>query len=776
MPEYSIVGKRTPREESVPKVTGEAMFTVDIKLPGMLCGKLLASPHAHAKIVNIDTSKARKLKGVKAVVTGRDIPHRSMLKPNITVGAPLGSDVFGMASEKVRYIGDVIAAVAAVDEETAEEALGLIDVEYEILPALFDTEEAVKPGAIKIHDHSELNIPVKNFHEYGDVEKGFQESDYVREDTFRFPPVAYCHPEPQNAVASYDPISGTLTIWAAMQAFSAVRKQVADMLEIPWTKVRVIAPYVGGGFGGRLSTTFQCHFCAAVLSMKSGQPVKLVYNREDEFSTFWSAMHAVVVKLKTGVRKDGTFMAREATAIYDVGAYKDAIKGPTPQAYAAGLHMPYNIPNVKIEGIAVYTNKQPVGPYRGNGQYATVWSAELQMDLIARDLGLDPVKMRLANVVSANTVTPLGWRIGSNGLPECIKQVAKAIGWQGQGEKLPVGRGKGVSASFFNSGGGSGKPGAPLPGAVRINADGTADMMILGTDSGAGQYSTLKMMVAEELGIPLEKVNRMPADTDLFPNEVHPVAVTINVWGRAVRSAAISARQVLLEIVAGKMEANVNDLECKGGRIYVKGSPDKGMPFAEAAKIAVDSKGPIVGRGGTHHPAYDRYSAEEVRKRYISYSHPGTAPGFSFGAAGAEVEVDLETGAVRILHLAHAYDVGFAVNPLGVEGQLQGGGAMSIGRLLTEEIIHDNGQVMNPSYLNYKMFSAIDMPQIIPIIVETDGNDHAIFPYGAKELGMGALSACGSAVVSAINDAIGVMITEFPVTPERILRALESRK
>lgn len=781
MSEYSIIGKRTPREESVPKVTGEAVYTMDVSLPGMLYGKILVSPHAHAKILHIDSTKAKRLKGVKAVVTGRDIPDVRMIKPNITIGAPLPSDVFAMAKDKVRYIGDVLGTVAAVDEEIAEEALDLIDVEYEVLPALFDPEEAMKPGAIKIHDHSEKNIPVTNLEQYGDVEKGFKESDYVREDTFRFPVIAYCHPEPQSAVASFDPLTGKLTIWAAMQAFSAVRYQVATMLGMPWTKVRVIAPYVGGGFGGRLSTTFQCHFCASVLSQRTGRPVKLVYTREQEFSTFWSSMHKVIVTLKTGVKKDGTLIAREATAIYDVGAYKDAIKGPTPQAYVSGLHMPYKIPNIKLKGIAVYTNKQPVGPYRGNGQYPTVWSAELQMDMIAKELGLDPVEMRLANVMQPNTVTPLGWEIGSCGLTECIKRVSGAIDWKRRDQSLSaqpnkrVARGKGISTSFFNAGGGGGKPGDPLPAAVRINADGTADLMILGTDSGAGQYSTLRMIVAEELGIPLENVRRLMGDTDLFPNEVHPVSVTINVLGRPTILAALKAKQEVLKVASEKMEANMNDLECKGGRIYVKGSPDKGMSFAEAAGIAVAQKGPIVGRGEFYHPAYDRRDAKEVRDRYERFSHPGNAPGFSFAGAAAEVEVDRETGIVKVLRLAHAYDVGFAINPLGVEGQLQGGAAMSIGRFLTEELVHDNGQVLNTSYLNYKMLTALEMPNVIPIIVEAEEKDHRIYPYGAKELGMGSLSACGSAVVNAIYDAIGIMIKEFPVTPERILRALEGK-
>jgi len=284
------------------------------------------------------------------------------------------------------------------------------------------------------------------------------------------------------------------------------------------------------------------------------------------------------------------------------------------------------------------------------------------------------------------------------------------------------------------------------------------------------------MMVAEELGIPLKNVKRLVADTDLFPNEVHPITVTISDYGKPTRIAALKAKQVLLEAVADKMEANVNDLESKGERVYIKGSPDKGMPFAEAARMAVAEKGPILGRGEAYHPVYDRLDAKEVRERYLRFSYPGNAPGFSFSAAAAEVEVDKDTGNVQILRVTHAYDVGFAVNPLGVEGQLQGGAAMSIGRALTEEVIHDNGQVLNPSYLNYRMLTALDMPQVDPIIVEEKEDPRFLTPYGGKELGMGAISACASAVVNAIHNAIGVTINEFPVTPERILRALEGKK
>ncbi len=769
MAEYAILGKRMPREESVPKATGKAQYAIDVTMPGMLYGKVLTSPHAHAKILNIDTAKAIKLQGVKSIVTGKDLPEKRIVKPRV---ASLPGDIVGITKDKVRFIGDVVAAVAAIDEDTAEEALDLITVEYEILPALFDPEEAMKPGAIKIHDHSEQNIAVTSLYEYGDVEKGFKESDYVREDTFRFPVLAYCHPEPQNAVASYDPLTGKLTAWVAIQGVATLRANIANLLDLPFSKVRIIAPYVGGGFGGRLSGTAQTPFCAAALSLKSERPVQIVFAREQEFSSFYSATHQVIITVKTGVKKDGTLVAREATGIYDVGSYKDMIKGPTPQAYISGLHMPYKIPNVKLKGIAVYTNKQPIAAFRGMGQYQSIWSAELQMEMIAKELGIDPVAMRIANAVQPQSVTPMGWNIGSCGLTKCIQRVAETIEYKGQVGSLPEGHGKGIATSFFNSGGG-GTPIRPLTALVRINGNGTSDLIVLGTDSGSGQYSALRMMVAEELGIPLKDVKRPISDTDLFSNEEVPQTVTITNYGGAVRKAAVKAREMLLEVVANKMEANAGDMVSREGRVYVKGSPDRGMSFAEAAKIAVtEKKGPLVGRGESFAEIYSRIGLEEVKDRYLRFSNVGTSMGFSFGAAGAEVEVDKETGKVKILRLAHAYDVGFAINPLEVEGQLQGGAAMSVGRLLTEEVIHDNGQVLNPSFLNYKMVTAKDMPKVIPIIVE-EREDFT--PYGVKELGMGAFGACGNAVGNAIYNAIGVMVKELPVTPERILKALEAK-
>ncbi len=769
MAEYSILGTRTPRDESVPKATGQAKFSADFSLSHMLHAKLLISPHAHARILNIDTSRAMKLPGVKAVITGKDIPPIKML-PGL--GPDLPTDQYIFAIDRVCYLGDAIASVAAVDEDTAEEALELIKVEYEPLPAVLDLEEAIRPGALKIHEHAERNIAATSLLEYGDVGKGFEESEYIREDTFKYQLIAYCLPEPQSALADFDPISGKLTLWASTQSAYAIRRRLAHVLDLPWTRLRVIAPYVGGGYGARgfLHPVF---FSAAALAMRCGRPVKCVNTREQEFILLRLARHQAVVTVKTGVKRDGTLVAREGTALYDCGAYKGAIEGPVPQSYVAFLHVPYKIPNLKIEGISAYTNKQPIGAFRGNGQYQPLWSSDMQMDLIAKDLGLDPFEIRMKNAVQADSITPLEWRIRSCGLDELARKVSKAVDWNDNRVNEKASHGKGLSTSIFPCIDG-GSPEVPLEARVKVNSDGTAVLVIIGTDSGSGQYSTLGMIVAEELGIPYQDVQREVGDSDLYPHNQGGIAVTISTFGRSVQKATIAARQAIFDVVADKLEANAQDLEARNGRVYVKGSADRGMTFAEAARITVAAKGPVLGHGESFQEAYKR-GHQYVKDRYMAYSHPGPAEGFSFGAGAAEVNVDRETGAVEVIRLAHGYDVGFAVNPMGVEGQLEGAASQGLGGLLTEDVVvnHD-GQVLNPSYEKYGILTAADMPQVIPVIVET--NDPREGPYGTKELGMGAVGASAASIINAIYDATGVMPKDFPATPERVLKALEDHQ
>jgi 4-hydroxybenzoyl-CoA reductase subunit alpha len=767
MAEYSVVGKRTPRTDTLPMVTGEAKYAVDVMLPGMLYGKVLYSPYPHAKILNIDTRKAERLPGVKAIITGKDTPGKAYAFPFGPL--PAKKDTYVLTTDKVRYIGDALAAVAAIDEDTAEEALDLIEVEYEILPALCSLEEAMQPGAIKIHDHSEQNILHSRVDGYGDVEKGFQESDYIREDTFRFPMTSYMQPEPQGCVASYDTASGRFTFWAGAAWAYLFRSSLALMLDIPYHRIKIITPYAGGSFGGRGTWIYPSHLCAALLSQKTGRPVKIVNTREEEF-IHRCANHQTVLTLKTGVKKDGTIVARDATVIYDIGAYSGMEASLGTISNACWFHAPFQVPNLKAKLVMVFTNKPPHGPFRSYGNLQPIIACELQMDLIARDLGIDPADIRMKASVKSNTKTPFGWEIKSCGLKECMEEVSKAINWKERVKDLPANYGKGFGTAMFNSPRG-GTPENPLSASVIINSDGTADLLTLGTESGSGQYFAMRMIVAEELGIPLENVKKPAVDTDLSLERENICLVTISVMGRAPQKATFNAKQMILEVIANKMEANVEDLECKNGRVYIKGSPEKGMSFAEAAQIAIAEKGSIIGRGEYISPSWER-GADHVNELFYRFGVYGDAAGHGYGVAGAEVKIDRETGKVRILRLATAYDVGFALNPLAVEGQLEGGVAISTGALLTEEVLLDNGQILNPSYLNYRMLTSLDMPEVIPIIVETE-NDPNEGPFGAKELGMGVIGSPGTAVISAIYNATGVMLKEFPATPERILKALE---
>ncbi len=379
----------------------------------------------------------------------------------------------------------------------------------------------------------------------------------------------------------------------------------------------------------------------------------------------------------------------------------------------------------------------------------------------------------MKNTVKAYTKTGMGWDLMSCGLDECIEKSGKAINWQERGEKLPAGRGKGIGTAMFPSPRG-GMPHNPLTANVIVNSDGTADLHTLGTDSGSGQYCAMSQIVAEELGIPFDDVTRTAVDTDVSLDRENLSIVTISVMGRAPQDGAIKARQIIFEVMADKMEANVDDMESKNGRVYVKGSPEKGVSFAEAAKITIAERGSIVGRGEYVSPAWEQ-GVDHVLYLFDRFGVYGDLAGHGYGAAAADVEVNPETGKTRILNLAHAYDIGFALNPLLVEAQLEGGAALSMSKMFTEEVLVDEGQIMNPSYLNYHMFTALDMPGVIPIIVETE-NDPNEGPFGAKEMGMGVLGSAGCAIASAIFDATGVMIKDFPATSERILRALESKK
>jgi len=750
--EYSVVGKRLPRIDATVKVTGEAKYTGDMSLPRMLQGKILRSPHPHARILNIDTSRAGRLVGVKAVITGKDTLGRKYGH------MPKFADQTPLAMDKVRYVGDEVAAVAAVDEDVAEEALDLIHVDYEVLPAVFDPIEAMRPEAPKIHD-TESNISVHIPMNCGNVEKGFTQSDYIREDHFETQSVTHCPLEAHSSLASFDP-NGNLTIWACKQTPFFTARILARTLGMPESKVRLIKPYVGGGFGGK-TEMISGDFCSALLSIKTGMPVKIVYTREEVF-TSTRRRHPMMIELKTGVKKDGQIMAVQCKLIADGGAYNST----APQAiFNAGclLNLPFRIPNVKYDGYHVYTNKPICGAQRGHGTPQIRFAADCQMDIIAEKLGMDPIEFRLRNAVRPGEITANKLMVTSCGFSQCIEKAAEAVGWKEKKAKSKDGRGLGMGCSSLVSGINIG-PHIGAGAIVKIHTDGAVTLFTGAADVGQGAETVMAQITAEELGICLEDIRVTAADTELTPFDPGCFSArTTFLSGNAVKAAAMHARQQLLGAAAEELESNPEDLELSNGRIYVKGSPEKGISFRDALKAYQKSgrEMPIVGKGFYRIPA-------EIPNFQTGQGNVSAA--YSFGAQVADVELDPDIGKIQIHEMVLAHDGGTSINPMSVEGQLEGSIAAGMGQALTENLIWDEGQALNPSLLDYKLITAIDIPQRVKAIpVETFDPEG---PFGAKEAGEGTQISTAQSIANALHDASGVRIKNLPLSPEKILEAL----
>lgn len=760
---YSVVGKRLPRVDGVLKATGEARYTDDMSFHGTLVGKILRSPHPHAKVLKIDTSKARRVIGVRAVITGKDTP-------GVKIGAieafPQNWDKYPLAIDKVRYIGDEVAAVAAMDEDIAEEVLDLIQVDYEELPAVFDPEEAMKPDAPRVHD-VEGNIGMQTLLEFGDVEGGFNESYLVREDRFVTQPVAHCCMEPHISLAIHDS-SGKLTLWTSTQAPFQVHRTMAKALKMPEGMVRVIKPYVGGGFGAKIEA-FAMDVCCALLSWKTGRPVKITLNREEEFS-FTRFRHPIIIQLKTGVKRDGTIVAKKCKNILDGGAYI-GIGNAATFLSTLFLNLPYKSSSIKFEAYRIYTTKAIAGAMRGFTSPQVHFATESQMDMLAEELGIDPLEMRLKNAIQPGYVTPSKLRIKSCGFTECLKRSSENMGWQVRDKKVAEGKGLGIGCSGFLCG--SAFPVVKTPGdyysaaLIRLDPDGTASLLSGASDIGQGSDTVLAQVAAEELGISLKDIRITTADTELTPLDSGSYSSKVTLMGgNAVKMAASEAKQQLFKTVAEKLEANPEDLESREGRVYVKGSPERGVSFAEGVWICQESgKGmPVIGRG-YYHPETGTANYETGEGNY--------SPAYSFGSSVAEVEVDRETGLTKVRKVTYAHDCGFALNPMAVEGQLQGSISMGHGFALFEEVHGDKGQILNPSFLDYKLHTAIEMPEINIIIVETNEKEG---PFGAKEASEGIVSPTAPAIVNAIYSLTGMRIKELPLTPERILDAIGKKR
>jgi 4-hydroxybenzoyl-CoA reductase alpha subunit len=756
--ELNVVGTRVPMLDAAQKVKGTALFTDDLVLSGMLHGKVLRSPLPHAKILHIDTSRAEKLPGVKGVVTGRDIPDR------MYGIVPMAKDEHALAREKVRYIGDDVAAVCAIDPEIAEEALGLISVDYEELPAVFDPLEAGKEGAPVIHEGVKNNTSFFIKKEFGDVEKALAECDDVFEHSFYSQAVNHAPLEPHAALAQYDPLNGQLTVWSSTQIPFFLRRNLSNTLQLAESKVRIIKPKVGGGFGQKIDM-FAKDFCAAWFAIRLGKPVKFVYEREEIFIST-RQRHPMYITVKTGVKKDGTILAQKFQAVADGGAYNST--APTMIALSCFfLMIPYRVPNLIYEGSHVYTNKPVGGAMRGHGIPQARFAVERQLDIIADRIGVDPAEIRVKNSIHAGAPHPAGFIINTCGFSESVKKAADAIGWREKRGKLPPGKGVGLAGASFPSGV-SNMSHISSGAVVQLGRDGAVNVLTGAADIGQGAETVIGQIVAEELGVLIEDIRVTAADTGITPLDPGTFGSGVTVRaGNAARLAALSAKQKLLQFVAEKLEANAADLVAKDRKIFVKGSPDRGLTLAEALKgyQYADLPMPIVGRGSWMAPASEPTTLFKEDGNF--------APNYSFMTQAAEVEVDLHSGRVKLLKMVTAHDCGRPINPMLVEGQLEGSVVGGMGQALYEDVIVEKGQVMNPSFLDYGFPTFLEMPEIEAIEVVTDD---PIGPFGAKEAGEGTQLSPAPAIVNAVYDAIGIDFMELPLTPAKILAALKEKK
>jgi len=750
---YNVINTHVHNIDGIAKVTGRAEYTFDVSLPRMLYGKILRSPYAHARILNIDTSKAEHLPGVRAVVTGKDTIR---FKNGIWRRYRELCDEEILAYDRVRYIGEPVAAVAAVDEDTAEAALNLIEVDYEALPAVFDPLEALKKGAPQLHDHAERNINITRHIEWGEVDEGFNHADYVREDWFRCSPQAHVCMETHDAVSSYTP-DRKLTCWTSTQCHYYIQVLLAENLGLRESDVRVVSRYTGGGFGSKFELD-SAQFCSALLSMKVCKPVKIVLTREEEFIAT-KIRTPMFYYLRTGVKKDGAFLAKEARVFTQGGAY--TAMGATA-LYLTGFFQafPYVWPSYRYDGYRVYTNTAPASAMRGFGAPQATFCAETQIDLIANELGIDPIEIRRKNAMYPGYEVPGQAWIQSCGLAEELDRIAEWIKSKGE---LPPNRGIGVAAYGFMSGGifnWFDTPYAFSSAEIKINVDGKVDLYIGSQDMGQGSNTTMAIICAEELGVRIEDIRLHMGDTDTCP-------VDLGAWGsretlmqgNAVKMAAAEAKRKILEYAAAKLGPNiVYDLDIKDRWVHLVARPERGVSYYDAVKEVIrgNEGQPIVGRG--HYTPH--------RKGMIS-------PAYSFGVQALEVDVDPDTGKVSLLNCVTAHDSGQVINPLGIQGQLEGAISMAAGYGFSEDMPMEDGKILNPNLVDYKVLKAPDMPETEIIEVETYEPEG---PFGAKEAGEGLTNPTAGALGNAIFHATGLSIKDLPITPEKILRALDERK
>ncbi len=775
MSELDYVGKRILRKDGPDKVTGKAIYTVDVQLKGQLVGKILRSPHAHARILDIDTSLALEVPGVKAVITGKDtlgIKHGFVETPRYP------ADQYPLAMDKVRFIGEEIAAVAATDVYAADKALGLIKVTYEPLPAVFDPEEAMMPGAPEIHpSHPKVkedlvNIGGKTTSGWGDVEAGFQEADYVREDLFESHLRTHGFLEPHATVASYEP-DGKLNVWTSSMGPFIKRAKLARTLGLPQSSVRVRKAYVGGAFGGKIDL-YSHEFCAALLSMKTSRPVEIIATREEIFTAYRHGQ-PMIVTVKTGVKKDGTIVAQEFKTLNNSGGYRGS--GVVVIFLVWGFAMvPYRIPNMKYNGYSVYTNNPIRSPQRGHGAPQMRFAVESQLDMIAAELGISPIDIRLKNARVSDEMLPNGDNVHNCGLKDCILDIAKHTDFKEKIEsrrteqkgRYRKGIGIGVSAYFGGS--------LIYPNSssviVKMNDDGSVSLLTGSLDIGQGAETILCQIVAEELKLPMEEIRVVAADTETTPVDIGVwISGNAYVTGNAAREAAGDVRRKLMKIAAGELNVDIENLAFRDKRIYITGQPERSLSYEELVALSIQKHrgDPVIGNG------HWRTMRDQPTHPSLATTKGRWTENYAFDAQTAEVEVDTETGNIKLLRAVTAHDCGFPINPLLVEGQIDGQVSMALGHAFMEEIMMEEGRTLNPSWLDYRMPSIYNIADSEHIDVITERYQVGK-PYRTKEVGEGYVSAILAAIANAIYDAIGVRLFSTPFTPEKILKGLKKIK
>jgi 4-hydroxybenzoyl-CoA reductase subunit alpha len=755
----SVIGQSLPKIDAWAKVTGETRFADDMVLPRMAHGKILRSPHPHALIRRIDTTRAAALPGVYAVITGHDLPR---VKFGIL---PVSQDEEALCVDKVRMVGDAVAAVAAVDEETAEQATRLIEVEYEPLKPLMSIEDALASPDVRIHEYGDgPNVHKAVSLQFGDVEAAFAGSHLVREDVFYFEGNTHLPMEQHSAVAHWGP-DDKLTLWSSTQTPHYVHRLLGKILDVPQAHIRVVAAPVGGGFGGKLDP-FAHEIAACKLSQLTGRPVKITLTREEVFYVH-RGRHPVLMWVKTGFTKDGAITGMHFRSWLDGGAYGSY--GVASTFYTGALQtVTYKIPVYKFEGARIFTNKPPCGPKRGHGTPQPRFAVECQIDKAALQLGLDPADMRRRNLVEPFTKTANHLTVTTIGLGECIDRVVEASGWRGKRSKLPPGRGMGIACSAYLTGAGSAIYWNDMPHSgvvVRADRSGLVAVLSGATDIGQGSDSVLAYLVAEVLGIQPKDIRVHPADTDLTPVDLGSYSSRVTLMaGHAAIQAATRLRDRIFEAVAKKLEVPAERLVARDRRVFVEGDRDKGLSFAEAVVLGESMHG-VLAFPGSYAPP----------KRAGKYKGGGVGPSpcYSYSACVVEVDVDVETGEVKPREIWIAHDVGRALNPVLVEGQVEGSVYMGLGEVLMEEQVFRKGVHKFPSMLEYKSPTTLETPEIHTILVETDDPEG---PYGAKEAGQGPLLPVIPAVANAVHDAVGVRIDEIPISPDKVIRALELKR